>query len=143
LRRPLAAEAFALAGRVCEAVRAGRAETLSALARTRHPELPFLGAALARLLEERPWAAGALGRSELQILRAVDAGAGTREAVFAATQAMEAAPFMGDSWLWRRLAELASGDEPLLATGARGLELTPAGRVAVTDYAGSSSPASP
>ncbi|HEY3613946.1 MAG TPA: hypothetical protein VGK92_09585 [Gaiellales bacterium] len=131
LRSPLAAEAFARATRVCEALRAARADALTALAREPHAGLPYLGRALARLLEERPWADGALGRSERQILRAVEAGAATREAVFAATWAMEEAPYMGDSWLWRRLAELARRDRPLLATGAGGLELTAAGRLAL------------
>ena len=93
--------------------------------------LPFLQAALARLLEERPWCGAELGRSERQILRAVGEGAATRGAVFAATQAMEQAPFMGDTGVWRRIDELAGGERPLLVAGAGGLELTPAGRAAI------------
>jgi hypothetical protein len=131
LRRELDARAFPLAARVCAALRAGAGDELKGLAREDLPMLPFLPAALARLLQERPWCGQELGRSERQILRAVGEGAATRGAVFAATQAMEQAPFMGDTGVWRRIDELAGGERPLLAAGARGLELTSAGRAAL------------
>jgi hypothetical protein len=133
LRRELDARAFPLAERVCAALRGGARDELQGLAREPLPALPFLPAALARLLEERPWCGAQLGRSQRQILRAVAEGAATRGAVFAATQAMEQAPFMGDTGVWRRIDDLAAGQRPLLIAGGRGLELTPAGRAALAD----------
>ncbi|MDP9256126.1 MAG: hypothetical protein M3Q31_06170, partial [Actinomycetota bacterium] len=95
------------------------------------PGLPFLGAALQRLLEERPWAGTGLPRSERQILRAVAQGARTPAAVFGATWQMESAPYLGDSWVFRRIDELVQGDAPLLARSEDQLELTPAGQAAL------------
>jgi hypothetical protein len=131
VRRPLAASAFELAASVCAALRDGRADVLRALAREPDAELPFLAVALTRLLEERPWAASPLGRSERQILRAVAAGARTRAAVFSATWAMEEAPYLGDSWVWARLDELAGRERPLVVAAPGGLELTDDGRAAL------------
>jgi Domain of unknown function (DUF1835) len=130
-RRPLEEGAFAVAGRAYDALRGGRSEELRALVGERHPGLPFLGAALARLLEERPWSGQPVGRSERQILRAVAAGAATKEAVFAATWEMEEAPYMGDVWVWRRIGELASGTRPYLGSTSGQLSLTDEGRAAL------------
>jgi hypothetical protein len=130
-RRPIEEDAFATATRVYDAFRRGDSGNLAAVARERHLALPSLPAALDRLLEESPWAGAELGRSERQILRAVAAGAQTPAEVFRATQAMEEAPYAGDSWTFRRADELVSRDRPLLARGADGLRLTPAGQVAL------------
>lgn len=130
-RRPLAADAFTTATRAYSALQAGDAQALAELSRAPCPELPLLGAAIRRLLEERPWAGSGLGRSERQILRAVAAGARTPADVFAQTQSMEEAPYVGDTWLFRRIDDLATGDHPLLTTTADRLDLTPAGRAAL------------
>jgi hypothetical protein len=80
-----------------------------------HPGLPFLAPALRRLLEEYPWVGDGLGRTERLALEALRDGAESSAEVFARVQEREAAPFMGDATLWRRLALLAHGPEPLLA----------------------------
>jgi hypothetical protein len=130
-RLPIAADAFATATRAYAALQAGDPEALAELARAPLPGLPFLGAALRRLLEERPWVGSVLARSERQILSAVAAGARTPAAVFAATAQMEEAPYMGDTWLFDRIRALAQREPPLLAGAADQLELTAAGHEAL------------
>ena len=88
--------------------------------------LPFLAAALRRLLEELPGAGDGLARTERQLLAAVAAGARTRERAFVAAAAKEEAPFLGDTIAFDRLEELARGTQPLVTADA-GLELTAAG----------------
>ena len=127
-RREIGGATFAVAVGAYDAVRRGDVPALKAFAAEPHPGLPFLAAALRRLLEERPWSGPGPGRSERQILRAVAAGAGTPAEVFAATWQMEEAPYMGDTWLWRRIDELAAADPPLLTRASGSLEPTPEGR---------------
>jgi hypothetical protein len=130
-RRPIGAEAFAAATRAYDAFRQADPGALAALTEEPQPGLPYLAAALRRLLEERPWVGAGLARSERQILRAVAAGAHTPAAVFGATWQMEEAPYLGDDWLFRRIGELALGERPLLALSENQLELTPEGRRAL------------
>ena len=44
---------------------------------------------------------------------------------------MEEARYTGDTWLFRRIEELATGDDPLLTSTAGGFALTPAGWAAL------------
>lgn len=117
---------FPVAERVYSALQEQDGAVLRDVAGSSPEGLPYLPGALRRLLEERPWAAE--GRSERQILRAVAAGVRTPAGIFAATWAMEEAPYAGDDWVFRRIDELARGDGALLTTTAAGIELTPAGR---------------
>jgi hypothetical protein len=130
-RSTIDGEAFHVAVRAYDVLRSGDPAALAALAAEPLPGLPFLASALRRLLEERPWSGAGPGRSERQILAAVAAGAGTPAEVFRATWQIEQAPYMGDSWVWRRIDELASGERPLLSRAAGRLELTPEGRAAL------------
>ena len=130
-RALIADETFDAAARAYDVVRSADAVALAAVAGEQHPGLPFLAAALRRLLEERPWSGEGFGRSEWQILRAVAAGAHTPAEVVTATWQMEAAPYMGDVWVWRRIDALASGPRPLLANAAGRIDLTRQGRAAV------------
>ena len=130
-REPIGGEAFAAATRAYDVFREGDPGALSALAAQPQPGLPYLAAALRRLLEERPWVGSGLARSERQILRAVAEGARTPAAVFGATWQMESAPYLGDSWVYRRIDELVQSRRPLLARSASQLELTPAGQAAL------------
>ena len=123
--------AYATAARAYEALQQSDAGALATLAGEPSAELPYLAAALRRLLEERPWAGPGLGRSERQILRAVAAGARTPPDVFLATMRMEEAPYSGDTWIFRRIDDLAAATPPLLAATADGLALTPDGRAAL------------
>jgi hypothetical protein len=84
------------------------------------PALPAIGHAMARLLEEYPWAGSGLSRTERQLLEAIDAGARTREAVFMAAVAREERPFLGDTSAFLaldRLAPLLDEDGGLHARG--------------------------
>jgi|tagenome__1003787_1003787.scaffolds.fasta_scaffold20817810_2 hypothetical protein len=127
-RSPIEEPAYATAGRAYSALQHSDAGALAALADAGSPELPYLPAALRRLLEERPWAGPGLGRSERQILRAVAAGAHTPAEVFLATMRMEEAPYSGDSWIFSRIDDLAS--RGLLTSTAIGLALTAEGEAA-------------
>jgi hypothetical protein len=86
------------------------------LARVGHPELPFLGAAVARLLEEFPSRADGLSGTERRALEAIDAGARTPIEAFVAAQDLEPAPFLGDASFFRALAALGRGEARLVET---------------------------
>lgn len=76
--------------------------------------LPFLPAALQRLLEEFPADPDGLSRTERQILKAVAAGHRTFAAIFEANQRQETAPFMGDTTVRDRIERMVRMRTPLL-----------------------------
>jgi hypothetical protein len=117
-RAPVARGQTALARFAWDAVRAPDPSGIEALLRTHTAALPHLGPALGRLLEELPALGDGLARTERQALAAIAAGASTPHAVFFATQRAEDAPFLGDTWMWARLAELGAGDARLVQTRA-------------------------
>ncbi len=101
------------------------------------PALPFLGDALLRFLAEYPSSANGLSRTEELALHALVGGERTGAALFAAVQAREAAPFMGDLPFFDILNRLASCRVPLVTVAAqpggtdlrtRRIAITPAGR---------------
>ena len=85
--------------------------------------LPWLRAALRRLLEEYPSTANGLGRTEQQALEAVASGASSRARAFETSQAREEAVFMGDATFYALLERL----EPLVGRDPE-LRLTRLGR---------------
>jgi DNA-binding transcriptional MerR regulator len=101
--------------------------------------LPQLAPALRRLLEEGE----PVGRTDRQLLEALAAGPATPLELFFANQVLEEAAFLGDTWCFRHLYELAQRGlvEPELpvppprsdrkAFTAVHLRLTPAGRALV------------
>ena len=76
--------------------------------------LELLRAALLRLLEELPAAGDGLSGTERRALEAIAAGASTPGVAFVAAQELEEAPFLGDAWFFRTLAELGGGDVRLV-----------------------------
>ena len=74
--------------------------------------MPFLAAAVRRLLEELPELASGLSRTERQLLEPLLKGPRTPPQLFVESQAREEAVFAGDAWVWRSLAELG----PLVAS---------------------------
>jgi DNA-binding transcriptional MerR regulator len=102
-----AAEAWA-------AFQASEPTTLAGWATREIAHLPLLAPALRRLLEELPAPADGLSRTERSALHAIDAGARTPPAAFVATQRLEEAPFLGDSWFYRALSALGQGDTRLV-----------------------------
>ncbi len=83
-------------------------------------ELPFLAAALLRLLEELPAPGDGLSGTERRALQAVAAGAHSAPAAFVAAQRLEPAPFLGDAWFYRGLSVLGQGAARLVETDEGG-----------------------
>jgi DNA-binding transcriptional MerR regulator len=128
-----------------DALRSREPSALAAYASADVPQLPFLGPALRRLLEELPAPQDGLSGTERRALQAIAAGATKPMAAFRAAQDLEAAPFLGDTWFFRTLAVLGNGESRLIETqegqalgaapplgdahvfGALTLKLTPAG----------------
>jgi hypothetical protein len=131
---PVGESALAVARDAWAAFRADEPRGLGTVARTHHPELRFLAEAFDRLSREYPSTRDGLALTERRILAAVDDGAATAGAVFAAVGAREARPFLGDSFCFRAVARLASAHVPLLSAGAQPIDgatevrLTEAGR---------------
>jgi DNA-binding transcriptional MerR regulator len=115
-RTVASADVLATAGAIWQAFRADEPTALAEWAACQAPELPFVTSALQRLLEELPSAANGLSATERRALEAIAQGAGTPPAVTVASQREEPAPFLGDTWFYRTLAGLASGDGRLVET---------------------------
>lgn len=79
-------------------------------------ELPFLGPALRRLLEELPAPADGLSGTERRALQVIAAGNSTPPAAFVRAQRLEEAPFLGDAWFYRALSALGQGETRLVET---------------------------
>jgi hypothetical protein len=108
------------------AVRAPEPTELAGLAARDSEALPFLAPALRRLLEELPAARDGLSGTERRALEAIAAGARTPFDAFVASQRLEHAPFLGDTWFFRvltaledRLVETKDGEVRLTADGER------------------------
>ena len=119
LRAPIATDTLGAAVAAWDAFREGDPREVAAHARGQHPGLPFLGAALTRLLEELPSARDGLARSERQLLEALAGGATSLADLLLASFEQEEAPFLGDTWLVERLDRLAGGPRPLVEDGWR------------------------
>jgi hypothetical protein len=113
-RRPTEPAVLEAATIAWAAVREPEPATLAELAARGMPELPFLGSALRRLLEELPAPSDGLSGTERRALEAVAAGADTPLAAFVAAQQLEEAPFLGDTWFDRALSALGQGENRLV-----------------------------
>jgi hypothetical protein len=91
------------------AVQAPEPTALAEWANGEAAHLPFLAAALRRLLEELPAPGDGLSRTERSALQTIAAGARTPPAAFVAAQRLEDAPFLGDAWFYRALSALGQG----------------------------------
>jgi len=107
---------LAAAASAWDALRQPDPSALAALAAEGVAELPFMGAALRRLLEELPAPTDGLSGTERRALQAIAAGAATPLAAFRVVQDHEAAPFLGDSWFFRILTGLGRGQARLIET---------------------------
>jgi redox-sensitive transcriptional activator SoxR len=115
-RRMAGAEVLEAAATAWDALRTSEPEPLAQWAGHGSQELPFLATALQRLLEELPAPADGLSGTEWRALQAIAAGAQTPQAAFVAAQELEQAPFLGDAWFYRALAELGRGLGRLVET---------------------------
>jgi hypothetical protein len=115
------------ARRAWAGLRAPHPSGLETLAGEDDADLPFLRAAVVRLLEEYPAVENGLGRSERQAVQAVADGAATRVEAFEVAQEGEEARFMGDTSFFALLERL----EPLVGRDP-GLRLTELGARVLT-----------
>jgi hypothetical protein len=114
-RSEVTAAQLELGRRGWEAFTASSPKPLQELVRDELQVLPFLRAALVRLLEEFPSTRDGLSRSERQILDVVAGGEPDLGTVFRISQIdREEAPFMGDLGFLIWVRRLASGETPLL-----------------------------
>jgi hypothetical protein len=117
---------LALARSAWHAFRAADPHAIEVLLAGDTSALPFLGAALLRHLEEFPAVGTGLGRTERTLLDVIVSGSRAPRAIFAAAQAREAAPYMGDASVWLRLRHLSAGlPHPLVIRGGGGPFATP------------------
>ena len=96
VRTPVTNEHVRAARAGWDAFRGTDPRAIARMAATPDARLPFVAAALRRLLEELPGARDGLARTERQLLAAIAAGARTRERAFVEAAASEEAPFLGD-----------------------------------------------
>ena len=76
--------------------------------------LPYVPAAIRRVVEEFPSASNGLARSERQILEVLSEGPRTPEQTFIAASRLEDAIYMGDLSFWNIVRALNAGPHPLL-----------------------------
>jgi hypothetical protein len=110
-RSPVTAAQFDAARRAWQAVRSTDPSGLVAIAEGVSREMPFLGPATVRLLEEYPSAANGLSRLEQELLVSGALGARTGHALYRQSQSFESCPW-GDSSVFLRLHGLASAPVP-------------------------------
>lgn len=125
-RQPVTAEQLALGTRGWEAFTSPDPAAVPRLLEADLGALPFLGNALRRLLDEYPAPPAGLGRTERQLLHAIDQGVRGFAALFAANAAAEDAVFMGDTTVESRLDALIRCPVPLVTPEP--YALTAAGR---------------
>jgi hypothetical protein len=125
-RRAVTDEDTAGAQLAWEAVRRADPRGIADVRRDPPASRPFLAAALGRLLEELPGVSDGLSRTERQLLQLLGDGPLLTGALFVASQDLEEAPFHGDVWILRTLAEL-EGATPLVSLTEGSAEITDAG----------------
>lgn len=114
-----------LARRAWDAFRAPDPTGLAALLGEDTAALPFLAAALGRLLAQLPAVGSGLSMTERLALGVLAGGPRTPVDLFLATQDREPAPFMGDLAFWDHLERLGAGDQPLVALDDGGRFVAP------------------
>ncbi|QEM67556.1 hypothetical protein FO488_04925 [Geobacter sp. FeAm09] len=113
-RCPVTGDQFAFAGEVDRAFATQDQAAFVALSRRTAAPLPWVPAAVARWLEERPDPATGLGRLEQLALDALRAGCTTPAEIFAHVAAHDVPPrYWGDITLWAKINGLAARTPPL------------------------------
>jgi len=112
--RAVTRDQFAAAARAWTAFTAPAPDGLVAIASEPSP-LPYLPAALRRLLAELPAIASGLSRTEERVLAALTDGSRTVGQLFKTIQDQEEARFLGDAPFFRRLDNLGSCATPLIS----------------------------
>jgi hypothetical protein len=133
-RQPVSAEQFEFGA---DAWAAFREPAPSKVAEFAAPaELPYVAPAFRRLLQEFPSTRNGLGRTQQQMVEAVDAsGPMPLRAAFVESQKREDAMFLGDSSFFAYARELASCANPLLSIDGDLASITRAGREVLEGHA--------
>jgi hypothetical protein len=114
-RQPVSDAQFRFAVRVDGAFAAQDAGKLIELSQTINAPLPWIPAAVARWLQERPDPVTGLGRLEELALAAIRAGCETPGKIFTSVAAADTPPqFWGDTTLWAKINGLAKREPPLV-----------------------------
>jgi hypothetical protein len=99
-RQPVSSERYELAARAWTAFRQPTPEAVDALRQHRNAAMPFLSAALKRLLQEYPWTSDGLSRCERQLLTIAASGPVELWTAFLKMHEGETAYYITDlSWL--------------------------------------------
>jgi hypothetical protein len=114
-RQPITDTQFRFAARVDEAFATQDCGVLAELSQSTSAPLPWIPAAVARWLLERPDPVTGLGRLEELALSAIRAGCDTPSKIFASAAAADTPPqFWGDITLWAKINALAEREPPLV-----------------------------
>jgi hypothetical protein len=128
MRKRVAPEQLAIASEAWRAFRADDPSELLAFTQQKHPEMPFLAAALVRFLEEYPWTTDGLSRTERQVLQAAASGKHTKQDIYFESRKQEDVPW-GDGSVYLRMSWLAEGPNPALIEPQKNeFAITDAGR---------------
>ena len=119
-RHEVAASETDLARQAWAAFRAPDPSNLEALTRKDTSDLPFLGEALVRHLEQFPSARNGLSRLQHEGLEVVAAGHARLGGIFEQVSDREERPFFGETMLWGCLDRMARAKAPLLAVAGPG-----------------------
>lgn len=133
IRQPVTDAQYALAGRAWRAFGQPTPDALDDMCRTDTSALPFLGAALARFLQEYPWTSDGLSRRERRLLELSRNGGTSLAAAFPKMDQGETAFYVSDVSLSDTADGLAATSPQLLAVSdgeglRRTATITDAGR---------------
>ncbi|MDD5205968.1 MAG: hypothetical protein PHS17_11130, partial [Desulfobacterales bacterium] len=114
-RRLVTETQFQFAVRVDEAFATQDSGVLTELSKATNAPLPWIPAAAARWLQDRPDPVTGLGRLEELALAAIRAGCEAPSKIFKSVAAADTAPqFWGDITLWAKINALADREPPLV-----------------------------
>ncbi|WP_372809127.1 DUF1835 domain-containing protein [Pontiella sp.] len=114
-RQPVTEAQYVFAIRVDQAFAGQDADRLAELSEATHAPLPWVPAAVARWLKERPSSDTGLGELETLALAAIRGGCKSPGEIFASVAAADSPPqFWGDITLWAKINALADREPPLV-----------------------------
>jgi hypothetical protein len=114
-RQPVTDSQFRFAAQVDEAFATQDSVVLTELSQATNAPLPWIPAAVARWLQERPDPVTGLGRLEYLAMMAIRAGCETPGKIFTSVAAADIPPqFWGDATLWAKINAIAEREPPLV-----------------------------
>src|SRR6476469_690391 len=128
MRKRVTPEQRSIATEAWRAIRAEDPTELVAISQQKFDEMPFLAAALARLLEEYPGTSDGLSRTERHVLQEAASGKRKKIDIYIESRKQEDVPW-GDASVYLRLNWLAAGPNPALIESPKNeFTITDAGR---------------